>query len=74
MLNCSYVKGCRRKEMDAPFLHAYDTQKSCLKQQERIPHRNEEKKGSDQKVVNHSSASLGVSFPWEDYWMSLRTN
>ena len=72
--DCRYAKGRCRKEMDAPFLHVHDRPKSWLKQHENIPDRNEEKKVSYQKVVNHSSALPGVLFPWEDYWRSLNTN
>lgn len=68
------VKGCCRKETDAPFLHAYGKPKSWLKWQERIPVRNKDKKFSKQKAVNHSSALPGALFPWEDYWRSLRKN
>lgn len=74
VLDYRYVKGCCREEMDALFLHNHDRPKSWVKQQGRIPDRNEEKKLSNQKAVNHSSALLGVLFPWENYWMSLRTN
>lgn len=44
--------------MDALFLHARNRPKSWLKQQERIPDRNEEKEFSNQKVVNHSVIAL----------------
>lgn len=60
--------------MDALFLHGHDRPKSWLKQQERIPGRDEEKKFSNQKVPNHLNALPGVLFPWGDYWRSLRTN